>query len=83
VVVWSHSRHGLGAVSDAFRGEADRASERLDQAAASKDSDLVAVLQDPLFAKIRRDPRWLPFLHKLGKAPDQLAAIELKVTLPK
>jgi hypothetical protein len=35
----------LGAVSDAFRGEADRAFERLDQAAASKDSDLVAAIE--------------------------------------
>jgi hypothetical protein len=36
----------------------------------------------PLFEKIHNDPRWLPFLRKLGKAPEQLAAIELKVTLP-
>jgi hypothetical protein len=67
----------------AFRGEADRAFERLQQAAATRDSDLVAMFQDPLFDKIHRDPRWLPFLRKLGKAPDQLAAINLKVVLPK
>jgi TolB-like protein/tetratricopeptide (TPR) repeat protein len=66
----------------AFRGETDRAFERLDQAVASKDSDLVAIFQDPLFEKIHHDPRWLPFLRRLGKAPEQLAAIELKVTLP-
>ena len=42
-----------------------------------------AVFHDPLFEKIHRDPRWLPFLRKLGKAPEQLAAIQLKVTLPK
>jgi len=35
-----------------------------------------------LFDKIHSDPRWLPFLHKIGKAPDQLAKIEFKVTLP-
>jgi hypothetical protein len=28
------------------------------------------------------DPRWLPFLRKLGKAPDQLAQIKFKVTVP-
>ena len=34
-----------------------------------------------LFDKIHSDPRWLPFLRKIGKAPDQLAKIEFKVTL--
>ena len=66
----------------AFRGDADRTFEWLGNAAANKDSDLVAVFQDPLFEKIHRDPRWLPFLRKLGKAPEQLAAIKLRVTLP-
>ena len=28
------------------------------------------------------DPRWLPFLRKLGMAPEQLAAIKLDVTVP-
>jgi hypothetical protein len=27
-------------------------------------------------------PRWLPFLRKIGYAPEQLAKIEFKVTLP-
>jgi hypothetical protein len=31
---------------------------------------------------IHSDPRWLPFLRKIGKAPDQLAKIEFKVPLP-
>ncbi|MCI0605597.1 hypothetical protein L0156_21640 [bacterium] len=33
--------------------------------------------------RIRSDSRWLPFLRKIGKAPDQLAKIQFKVTLPK
>jgi hypothetical protein len=32
-----------------------------------------------LFDKIHSDPRWLPFLRKIGKAPDQLAKIEFKI----
>jgi TolB-like protein/Tfp pilus assembly protein PilF len=74
--------YGIAAVA-AFRGEADRAFIWLDKAALAKDSDLVAVFQDPLFAGIHPDPRWLPFLRKLGKTPEQLAAVPLKVTLPK
>ena len=35
-----------------------------------------------LFDKIHADPRWLVFLRKVGKAPEQLAKIEFKVTLP-
>jgi hypothetical protein len=30
-----------------------------------------------------KDPRWLPFLRKLGRAPEQLEKIEFKVTLPR
>jgi hypothetical protein len=35
-----------------------------------------------LFDNIHADPRWLAFLRKIGKAPEQLAKIEFKVTLP-
>jgi len=35
-----------------------------------------------LFDRIHSDPRWLPFLRKIGKAPDQLTKIKFKVTLP-
>ena len=31
-----------------------------------------------LFDKIHSDPRWLPFLRKIGKAPDQLAKIKFE-----
>ena len=39
-------------------------------------------MTDNLFDKIHGDARWLPFLRKIGKAPEQLAKIEFKVTLP-
>ncbi len=32
-----------------------------------------------LLAIMGSHPRWLPFLRKIGKAPDQLAKIEFKV----
>ena len=35
-----------------------------------------------LFDNIHNDPRWMAFLRKIGKAPEQLAKIEFKVTLP-
>jgi hypothetical protein len=37
---------------------------------------------DPSFESIHADPRWLPFLRKIGYAPEQLAKIEFDVMLP-
>ena len=66
----------------AFRGEADKAFEWLDKAVEYRDTGLGLIVTDNLFDKIHADPRWLAFLRKIGKAPEQLAKIEFKVTLP-
>ena len=67
----------------AYRGEADRAFEWLDKSVEYKDPGLASIVIEPLFANIHNDPRWLPFLESIGMAPEQLAAIEFEVTLPK
>jgi TolB-like protein/lipoprotein NlpI len=67
----------------AYCGEADKAFEWLDKAVEYKDSGLNEILSENLFDKIHSDPRWLPFLRKIGKAPEQLAEIKFKVSLPK
>jgi TolB-like protein len=66
----------------AFRGEADQAFEWLDKAVEYGDGGLGEIVTDNLFDEIHADPRWLAFLRKIGKAPEQLAKIEFKVTLP-
>ena len=66
----------------AFRGEVDRAFEWLDRAVKQSDSGLVEIVGNPLFANLHEDQRWLPFLRKIGKAPEQLAAIKFDVKLP-
>jgi TolB-like protein/Flp pilus assembly protein TadD len=66
----------------AFRGEADQAFAWLDKAVEYHDPGLSDIVVENLFDKIHSDPRWLPFLRKIGKAPDQLAKIKFKVTLP-
>jgi tetratricopeptide (TPR) repeat protein len=66
----------------AFRGEADKAFEWLDKAVEYGDGGVGGIVTENLFDKIHGDPRWLAFLRKLGKAPEQLAKIEFKVTLP-
>jgi TolB-like protein/Tfp pilus assembly protein PilF len=66
----------------AFRGEADQTFEWLDKALQNHEPDIGAVPALTYFAKLKSDPRWLPFLRKASVAPEQLAKIEFKVTLP-
>ena len=65
----------------AFRGEADQAFAWLDKALEHHE-DFSQIVMGNLFDKIHSDPRWLAFLRKIGKAPDQLAKIKFNVTLP-
>jgi TolB-like protein/Tfp pilus assembly protein PilF len=65
----------------AFLGKADDAFEWLGKAVAYHDPGLMEIAVEPLFAAIHDDPRWLPCLRKLGRAPDQLAAIKFDVKL--
>jgi tetratricopeptide (TPR) repeat protein len=67
----------------AFRGEKDRAFEWLDKAVTYHDPGLMEIVVEPLFATLHDDPRWRAFLRKLGKAPDQLAAIKFDVKPPR
>jgi TolB-like protein/lipoprotein NlpI len=67
----------------ADRGEADQAFAWLGKAVNHKDTGLVEVANEPLFANLHDDPRWLPFLRSLGRAPEQLAAIEFEVKIPR
>jgi TolB-like protein/Tfp pilus assembly protein PilF len=66
----------------AFRGDADRAFEWLNKAVSFQDAGLSVIIRQAQFANIRNDPRWLPFLRKIGKAPEQIAAIKFDVKLP-
>ena len=66
----------------AYRGEADKSFEWLDKAVEYGDTGISEIVTENLFDTIHADPRWLPFLRKVGKAPEQLAKIEFKVILP-
>lgn len=66
----------------AFRRETDRAFEWLDKAVVYNDPGLAEIVNEPLFANVRSDRRWLAFLERIDKAPVELAAIEFKVWPP-
>jgi TolB-like protein/Tfp pilus assembly protein PilF len=72
------------AMIHAFRGEADKVFEWLEKGIAYGDgSGLGETALESLYDPVRSDPRWLPLLRRIGKAPEQLAAIDFKVELPK
>jgi TolB-like protein len=67
----------------AFRGDADRAFAWLNKAVEYNDPTLMSTAGYPTLANLHSDPRWLPFLRKIGLAPEQLAAIEFDVKVPR
>ncbi len=50
----------------AVRAEIDDAFDWLEQAYDNRDSGLTSLLLDPLLANLHDDPRWEPFLDKIG-----------------
>jgi TolB-like protein/Tfp pilus assembly protein PilF len=66
----------------AYRGEADRAFQWLEKAVEYNDPGLAEIATQPLFRNIETDPRWLPFLERIGRSPEQLAAIRLDIPVP-
>jgi TolB-like protein/class 3 adenylate cyclase/Tfp pilus assembly protein PilF len=50
----------------AWRGEVERVFEWLERAYAQRDPGLALTLSDPFFRPVHDDPRWLPFLKKMG-----------------
>jgi len=66
----------------AWRREHDRAFEWLDKAVEYGDPGLCEIAVQPEFGSVHDDPRWLPFLRRIGMSPDQLAAIPFEVKLP-
>ena len=67
----------------AFRGDPEGAFEWLAKTVASCNPDLSYLPTDRLFRNLYDDPRWLPFLESIGKAPAQLNAIRFDVVLPR
>jgi serine/threonine protein kinase/tetratricopeptide (TPR) repeat protein len=65
----------------AFRGDADNAFKWLEKERQTTNG-FAEILLDPFLRKISNDPRWLPFLRKIGRAPEQLEKIHLNIKIP-
>jgi len=60
----------------AFRGEADIVFEWLQKAYDIDASQLAQLRADELFTSTRNDPRWQPFLAKVGLSDQQVAGLD-------
>jgi adenylate cyclase len=67
----------------AWTGEVDAAFEWLEKSTPPNRLDAMRYLREQSFAKLHTDPRWHALLERLGLAPEQLAAIEFTIKLPK
>jgi TolB-like protein/Tfp pilus assembly protein PilF len=52
----------------AYRNEADLAFQWMERAYAQHDPGLISMKVDPLLRRLHDDPRWQPFLEKMGLA---------------
>lgn len=67
----------------AYRGDLDQAFAYLEQELETSGSGVFReVLVDPLLDNLHADPRWLSLLERLGRSPEQLAAVEFDVVSP-
>jgi TolB-like protein/Tfp pilus assembly protein PilF len=64
----------------AFNNQPDKAFEWLQRAYEERDSGMHEMKNDPFLANIMEDPRWQPFLEKMGLATAQVAGIGSDVT---
>jgi tetratricopeptide (TPR) repeat protein len=64
----------------AYRKDVDRAFEWLDKAVEYGDPGLADIVAEVLFSNLHPDPRWAVFLERIGKSPEQRAAIKFNVT---
>jgi TolB-like protein/Tfp pilus assembly protein PilF len=54
------------AAAYAVRGDVDNAFEWLERAYENHDTGLLTLLVDPLLSNLHEEPRWIPFLNKMG-----------------
>jgi tetratricopeptide (TPR) repeat protein len=70
------------AVIDAQLGDADAAFRDIERAIKVSDSNITFLPHDRLMRSLHADPRWLPLLRRVGRAPEQLAKVRFEVKLP-
>jgi tetratricopeptide (TPR) repeat protein len=63
-------------------GDADQAFFWLERTRETDPGYLGGVERIPLLQKLHSDPRWLPLLRSVGRAPEQIPAVEFNFKVP-
>ena len=84
-LIEKHAKEASSEVASVFawRGDIDNAFKWLEKALENDETALSNVASHYTFRNLHDDPRWQPFLAKLGQSNTQLAAIKFDVQLPK
>ena len=75
---WSH---GLAEIH-AWRGDFDEAFRYLELTFVQDFGQFDVPPVNPFFNSLHDDPRWIPFLEKIGRSPRQLSEIKFNPQLP-
>jgi tetratricopeptide (TPR) repeat protein len=73
--------YGL-ARAHAWLGNADSAFQYLELTRQQDPGTLQGDMTNPIFSKIKGDPRWLPFVESVGQTPEQLKQVSFRPRLP-
>ncbi len=83
-LIQQHAEDGAVEAASVFawRGDNDHAFVWLERARENNETSLANVASHFTFRNLHDDPRWQPFLAKMGQSDAQLAAIEFNLPLP-
>ncbi len=84
-LIEKHAKEASTEVASVFawRGDNDHAFEWLERSLENNETALANIASHYTFRNLHDDPRWQPFLAKMGQSDAQLAAIKFDVRLPK
>lgn len=80
---WGDEEPSFVAFVYAWTGDADAAFDWLDKGIEKDTFDVIREYTSPFFRNLHSDPRWQDVLERIGMSPDQLAAIEFDLILPR
>jgi TolB-like protein/tetratricopeptide (TPR) repeat protein len=63
-------------------GKSDEAFQWLDRALHERDGGVLEVRTGPLFQPLRKDPRYVPLLRRIGLSDEQVAALDFSIEVP-
>jgi serine/threonine-protein kinase len=66
----------------AYRGDADTAFAYLRKTFEANPTSAKGLVQNAYLKRLDKDPRWLPFLRRMGVDPETLGKIRFRMTLP-